>query len=91
MSKLAERLARVAADPNLCHSAARWRLHERVYPGRGATFVVQSYEQRGGDTDLITSFETLLAELCAKAPDDAEITYCEWALGVLREGAPDAG
>lgn len=76
------RLARLQDDPNLRNSAARWRAHERCYPGSGAADVITP-GLLARDKQMLADARELLADLREKAPGDEAIPYVEWMCAEL--------
>lgn len=72
------RLAAYEADPNLRHTAARWRAHEQVFPGRGALAVIGNYERR--EPAQRQEVDIAVQEFTGKAPDDPATAYLTWVL-----------
>lgn len=76
-----ERLARLAADPNLCHTSARWLAHEDVYPGRGA--LDSALNRRETDAVLLAEVRAAAAGADEKIPDDGATGYLHWLAAEL--------
>ena len=72
------RLEALAADANLMHTAARWRAHEEVYPGAGATSMIGWYLDR--DVTKIVGVRRAVDEFRAASCDLQATRYLEWVL-----------
>lgn len=74
-----DRLARLEADPTLCHTGARWRAHAYAYPESKsrALDLAASYAEK--DEALRVELTETLAEFREKASDDvSSIRYLSW-------------
>jgi hypothetical protein len=77
-----ERLAALEADPTLRCTGARWRAHEKVFPGMGADVMVARYA--GRDRATLGAVERCLAEFRERVPEDAgSIGYLVWLVEEL--------
>lgn len=74
--ELAERLKRCEHDPSMRHTAARWDLHEALYPGSGAADAAARY--RESDAELLAQVRESLAVMREKAPDDHATQHLAW-------------
>lgn len=77
----AAELDRLAADPILRHTGARWRLHAQVHPAAAADALETAARYRDKDRALLTTYRALLSELLVGVPDDPLVDYCRWAIG----------
>lgn len=77
-----EHLRQLEADPNLRHTAARWRAHDAVYPDSGACEMVARC--LAADVHTLARFRTSLAEAREKLDaSDPAITYLAWLVDEL--------